>query len=60
MVRTLLARVGKTWWRVFVKLSAGGYLRVTSMHQRRVEEVTKTLARFGLNVGDVADLDEKR
>ena len=55
-VRAIIARVGKTWWRVFVKLSAGGYLRVNSMHQRRVEEIVKALARAGLSLDDVRDL----
>lgn len=55
-VRTILARFGKTWWRLFIKFSAGGYLRVTSMHQRRFQGVQKTLDRYGLTVDDVADL----
>lgn len=33
-VRSVLAKVGKSWWRAFVRRSAKGYLRVTSLHQR--------------------------
>lgn len=32
--RSILRKVGKTWWRAFVRLSDGGYMRVTSLHQR--------------------------
>ncbi|MEZ5782082.1 MAG: phage minor head protein [Rhizobiaceae bacterium] len=57
-VRTIIARFGKTWWRVFVKLSSGGYLRVNSMHQRDLSEILKTLARYGLTPAEIADLEE--
>lgn len=32
--RSILTKVGKTWWRAFVRLSDGGYMRITSLHQR--------------------------
>ncbi|MCO5083074.1 MAG: phage minor head protein [Rhizobiaceae bacterium] len=58
-VRTILGRIGKTWWRLFIKFSSGGYLRVTSMHQRRFQDIQKTLDRFGLTVDDINDLGKE-
>lgn len=57
-VRTIVARFGKQLWRAFVKLSAGGYLRVNSLHQREARRVDQLLRRHGLRIEDLDDLDE--
>lgn len=44
-VRSLIAQVGKTFWRAFVTVSGTGYLRVTSLHQRDRKSVVSEFAR---------------
>jgi hypothetical protein len=46
-VRSILAKVGKSWWRAFVRRSAKGYLRVTSLHQRDEAAAIAELMRAG-------------
>jgi SPP1 gp7 family putative phage head morphogenesis protein len=47
-VRTILIRIGKTLWRVFVNRSANGYLRVNSFHQKNADELRRQLKRAGI------------
>jgi len=42
-VRSLIWSEAKTWWRSFVTKSKGGYLRVTSLHQRAEKLVRRDL-----------------
>lgn len=47
-VRTLLWKLGKTIWRGFVSVSANGYLRANSLHQKTEKEVRNQMERAGL------------
>lgn len=58
-VRTIVARFGKQLWRAFVKLSAGGYLRINSLHQRDARRVEQLLREHGLAIEDLEDLGKK-
>lgn len=46
--RMLLWQAGKTIWRAFIKVSANGYLRVNSLHQKTGDELKRQLKRAGL------------
>ncbi|MCY1705493.1 phage head morphogenesis protein [Pannonibacter sp. SL95] len=48
-VRTVLHRIGKTIWRSFVAVSANGYLRANSLHQKGESELRKQITRAGLS-----------
>jgi len=50
-VRSIVFQMGKTWWRVFVKLSDTGYLRINSLHQR---SEASALAEIGNKTGSEA------
>lgn len=57
--RSLIARIGKTWWRVFIRISKNGFLRVNSLHQRRRSAVESELKAGGRSIDDVRDLGDK-
>ena len=44
-VRTILHKIGRTFWRSFVSLSANGYLRVNSLHIKTGDELRRQLQR---------------
>jgi len=44
-VRSLLAKIGKAFWRSFVTVSDNGYLRATSLHQRNEKEMRNQVQR---------------
>lgn len=48
VVRAIIARIGKTWWRAFVTVSKNGYLRATSLHQKDEKELRRQMERAGI------------
>lgn len=59
LVRSLVARFGKTWWRVFVAVSANGFIRVNSLHQRSRKAIARELSATGRTIEEIADLEEE-
>lgn len=47
-VRMLLLKLGKTIWRSFVSVSANGYLRANSLHQKDEAELRRQMGRTGI------------
>lgn len=47
-VRTILMKIGKEFWRSFVTLSANGYLRANSVHQKSEKDLRRQLERAGI------------
>lgn len=41
--RTVIGRMGKTWWRVIVTRSVNGLMRVRSIHQRNGREIARQI-----------------
>lgn len=58
-VRMILAKVGKAFWRMFVKRSANGYLRVNSFHPRRARDMERKLKERGMSIVELKDLLEE-
>ena len=48
-VRTILLKLGRTFWRSFVSRSANGYLRVNSLHIKTGSELRRQLQRSGID-----------
>ncbi len=47
--RTMIVRIGKALWRTFVSVSANGYLRANSLHQKTDSELRRQLQRAGID-----------
>ncbi|OCP17445.1 MULTISPECIES: phage minor head protein [unclassified Ensifer] len=46
--RTVIVKMGKALWRTFVSVSANGYLRANSLHQKTDSELRRQLQRAGI------------
>lgn len=44
-VRSIIGQVNGKWWRTFVKISTGGYLRANSLHRRDEAAALREIAR---------------
>lgn len=46
-IRSIVHREGKSWWRAFLSISANGFLRITSLHQRDEKAVREEIEKAG-------------
>ncbi|PHR20396.1 MAG: hypothetical protein COA37_15290 [Hoeflea sp.] len=53
--RSLIARIGKTWWQVFVTISQSGVLRIGSFHRSSSKAIKEQLSAAGLSGGEIQE-----
>jgi len=54
--RSVIARLGKIWWQLYVTLSPDGQLRISAPQRRSRKQVEELVATVGRSIDDIQDL----
>jgi SPP1 gp7 family putative phage head morphogenesis protein len=54
--RSVIARLGKIWWQLYVILSPDGQLRISAPQRRSRKQVEELVATVGRSIDDIQDL----